>query len=132
MNERRPMTFEEPRPAYRITSEPEVNQGAFFSKVVSTEFVGMLTQVAVGIVMMFVSLGIVNAADSEDLAKNISGIIGAVFALLTNLAAFWRYNAGRVDLKREGLRSNVERIMAERAQPAEVTIHKGTQTEVKE
>lgn len=120
------------RMRYTEATEPAVAPGAFFSKIVSTEFVGMLTQVAVGIVMMMVSLGVINAADSEDIAKTISGIVGAAFALLTNLAAVWKYNSGRTELKKESLRTNVDRIMAERALPAEVQISKTTATETKE
>lgn len=122
---------DEPRPLmlHSELTDPPVSQGAFFSKIVSTEFVGMLTQVAVGVVMMFVSLGIIDAASSEDMSKNITGIIGAVAALITNLWAVIKYTSSRTELKRETLRMNVDRIVAERSLPAEVSISKSTSTE---
>lgn len=112
-------------------TDPPVSQGAFFSKIVSTEFVGFVSTAAVAVVMAFTSLGLIDKAHTEDIAQKVSGMVGACAALATMLAGLVKYGGWRTEIKKEAMRTNVERIVAERSEPATMAITKNTETEAK-
>lgn len=76
-----------------------------------------LAQMAVSVVMAFVSLGYINPNDSEAVAQNVTSIIGSIGALVVGVAGLWKYTHERAAIKRESMRTEMQSKVAMMSSP---------------
>lgn len=88
----------------------------------SSEFWMTVSTLAVSMIMAFVSFGTIDPANAEDITKHVTSVIGGIGAMAIGLAGLWKYMAGRVELKREVMRTEVQTLVARKSEPAITTV----------